>query len=215
MKFQLIFCVLVSLLLVGWLEVALAAHQRCKACRNKHAPPRGNNCPYILDTEEPEEPPAEQLPSCRTCHRRHPSPRGRLCDLLHFDDELHDPLADHPAERHDLDFPPSPEASQQVLLHRLSAQLTEMNAHILSINQRVNSLETAAQSRPVAAPRREAPGPDGGMRARMQALDINMDADHSDGDDWEVAGAGAAPQGKPLKSGACGGLVGRPPLPLI
>ena len=79
-----------------------------------------------------------------------------------------------------------------------------MNAHVITLNQRVISLETVvrAPTPPSTGARRDVNALEGGIRARMQALDVNAgDADPA-ADDWEVAGAGAATQGKHLKSGA-------------
>jgi hypothetical protein len=83
-----------------------------------------------------------------------------------------------------------------------------MNMNVLSINQRVSNLEAgnrgppAAPAAPAAPPRRNNNVVDGGLRARFQNLDLNgIDAGAGD-DEWEVAGAGAAPPGKQLKSGA-------------
>jgi hypothetical protein len=108
---------------------------------------------------------------------------------------------DEPVGRRDGDHPPA--ANAQVLLSRLSNQITEMNANVLSLNDRVATLEH--QNTPAATPShpRVLQGLEGGVRSRMQALDIDPDV-HDAEDDWEVAGAGAAPtQGnKPLKSGA-------------
>jgi hypothetical protein len=177
--------------------------QRCKACKRRHPLPQGQGCLFIDPPEE--EPQVSTHPVCRTCHRGHSPPRGRRCERVLLDEDLHDPFMDNPFEpgRHDSPDSLPRNNTTQVLLDRLLNQVGEMNNNVLSMNQRVASLESAAQARaPVVAPR-DTPADDGGLRARMRALGINNNDTSDPDDEWEVAGAGARPQGKKqLKSGA-------------
>jgi hypothetical protein len=241
--------VLLTLVFFCCFEGLTAVNQRCKACKRKHPPPRGRDCPSVVPAAAQEAPehclprgrdcpfvdPAvapeaqglETFPTCRTCTHRHPSPRGRRCEVLAFDEDLPDPLRGNPAEHQEQDSL-SGLNTQNVLLERLANQLSEMNANVLEMNNRVVMLENAAASRVQTPPRprrvetpprprrvetpprphrvETTPRPagqhlEGGMRARMQALNLNVNV--SDDDEWEVAGAGPAPpQGKQLKSGA-------------
>jgi hypothetical protein len=194
-------------LLACCLEGVSAAHQRCRTCKKKHGPPRGRDCPTLAPQEDPEDPFADVLPTCHNCNRQHASPRGRDCDYGLFDDQLHDPFMDHPVPQREGPVTRSTDHLSQVLLTRLSGQISEMNANVVSLNQRVVALETNTPTRAVPAPTRDPLGPEGALRARMQALDLDPDEGDAADDDWEVAGAGAALpgpglQGKQLKSGA-------------
>ena len=200
MKISLSAVVLLTLLVGFCLDGLVAAHQRCKACKRKHPPPRGIDCPFVETLGTPEEIAAAAYPTCRTCKRPHSPPRGSNCHHVFFDDVQPDPFMDDPA---DLLEAPGPTGHSQVLLSRLSSQITEMNDNVLGLTQRVRSLEHQSPARAAPTPPRDVQGLEGGIRSRLQALDISSEALHDADDDWEVAGAGAPPpQGKQLKSGA-------------
>jgi hypothetical protein len=103
-----------------------------------------------------------------------------------MDDGLHDPFLEPTTPRRAAEVSRGPDRTPQVLLEHLSTQITEMNNHVLALNQRVVTLEAA---RPSAIPQHEAQGIDNGIRARMQALNIQPGDGESADDDWEVAGA--------------------------
>ena len=194
----------IILIIACCFQLSLGANKRCSACHNKHVNPRGRDCPFVHLEDGADGGAEASWPTCRTCRNQHSPPRGINCQHQFLDDLLPDPLMDGTSPRLERTTTPPAAPISQVLLQRLSEQISEMNTHMMGVSQRVITLETRGQPRAPTQQQRDVQGLEGGARSRLQGPDFCPDDLPNQEDDWEVAGAGAGPMqsGKQLKSGA-------------
>ena len=145
--------------------------QRCKSCKKRHALPRGKDCPHVGPPEQPAEPIVRQFPPCSTCKNMHLPPRGKYCQYLPFGG-VDDPFLDASSTQEEDIFTGCQTGSDTQVLTKVFDKLSEINTNFATMNQRVAALETPIN--PPTSNHRDLNGLEGGLRAHMQALNIDL-----------------------------------------